>query len=447
MRHTKAIGLLAAMILGVPNGQAQQLKGAIHDQQAAGDTLRLLQARGSDFVAYDSTKVRPDGTFDFKRTYDRTGMYRLARNDSDFVDLVLDAREQLVELEFAALPMQAHINVKRSRENQRLQDLLYVTQETNAILGEVAEQKALLQHTDTLQLNSLDRIKQQAALTQAEFMENLAAEADSSYFAALSVVNKALDLARGESPDEVVQVFNFSDPKWLRSTVYDKAVMTFLRNMVAVSESQFIVAADTLMHLAGGDRDCKAYMLEHLIGLFATYGPEMALQHMIDRYATSPAFTAWLSPEVKQKVEALQRVSVGHTGPEVELNDHGTIRLLSQVAAANRYTALFFYSSTCGHCQEQMPLMKEDYRRYHDRGFEVVGIALDADSAEFLESLRSNAIPWQSYSEFVAWGSQAAKDYQVQATPTIILLDRRMRIVAKPADAEELAELLAELVR
>ena len=93
-----------------------------------------------------------------------------------------------------------------------------------------------------------------------------------------------------------------------------------------------------------------------------------------------------------------------------------------------------------------MPTLKTDYDRYHAKGFQVVGIALDADSADFLTSIKEHEIPWKCYSHFIGWGEPAAKDYLVKATPTFYLLDPKMTIVAKPTDAEELGAKLKELL-
>ncbi|MFT3883920.1 MAG: hypothetical protein QM724_00360 [Flavobacteriales bacterium] len=71
-----------------------------------------------------------------------------------------------------------------------------------------------------------------------------------------------------------------------------------------------------------------------------------------------------------------------------------------------------------------------------------MGLALDADSAEFKERIKESAITWPSYSEFIGWGASSAKAYQVKATPSFYLLDPKLHIVAKPYDAAELGRLL-----
>ena len=436
----------ACACAGTLGVHAQVLQGHVADELAKGRELILFQAQGDAMRPYDSTFVSESGDFRFDRHFRATGFYQLGLNDTDRVNIILDEREPLVDLHFAALPLAGHVQVAASRENKRLQEMLFVLDETSAIREAVREAKARLQPTDTAQLLALDRVRARADSTQEQYLNGLVGDADNSYFAFTYVVDRAVQAAQGQGTMAVVKAINFSDPRLLRSTAYDKAIMVFLRNVHAMNEVQFVPAADTLMALAAGNADCRAHMLEYLVDLFATYGPELALQHMVDRYVVPADDSLAVSPRLRTAVEGLMRVSVGQTAPDVEINENGRRFPLSQLVKANRYTALFFYSSTCGHCHEQMPGLIDDRSQFLDRGFEVMGIALDTDSTEFLASIRENHIPWKCYSEFIGWGSKVAKAFQVKGTPAFYLLDQEMKIVAKPYNAGELGEVLRTLL-
>ncbi len=446
MKNISTFLLTVAVLATASTLQAQQLKGNIADPAAAGKKLVLFQARGASFTEVDSTRITESGDFSFQERFNATGFYQLVLS-KDQVNLVLDAREPLVDLRFEGRPLADHVRVQTSDENKRLWELQYVTKETQAVKAAVADQKSRLLPTDTIELDALDRVEQRAILTQEQYMEELAARAPTSYFAKILRVDHAVQRARGKGPMAVAEVCDFSDPELLRSTAYDNGVMAFIQNLNAVSEVQFSNAADTLMQLASRDTSCKAYMLEHLIDLFATYGPETALQHLIDRYVAPGGGSAAVSPAIRQKVDALLHVSIGRTAPDVELDDDGRKFRLARVVNANSYTVVFFYSSTCEHCHAQMPGLKADLATYRTKGFDVIGIALDADSIDFLRSIRENDIPWKCYSEFNGWGSKAAQAFQVKATPALFLLDRSMKIVAKPEDADALGRVLKDLYR
>lgn len=447
MRATFNSAMAGLACLAFQGLQAQTLIGQFNGDAANGLMLLLLQARGEHMRPVDSTRVAADGTFRFARHFSETGFYQLALHDTDRVNIVLDAREPLVDLRFAAEPLAQHIQVEASAENKRMQEMTYVMDEAESIQEAVRKGKANLKPDDTLHLEALDRVLEKALATRASYLQGLADEAGKSFFAKVLSVDRAVDAARDKGPRAVAAAFNFSDPELLRSTVFDKAVLAFLQSMRPVSEDQFANASDTLMALASGNVDCRSYMLEHLIDLFATYGPERALQHLVDRYVADPKEKVVISPELRTLLDGMLALSVGHTAPDVPLNDNGVDLHLADLVRAHRFTALFFYSSTCEHCHAQVPGLIADRAKYLAKGFDVVGIALDADSAEFLQNIRENAIPWKCFSEFNGWGSQAAKAFLVKGTPAFFLLDEHMKIVAKPENAIELGTVLGKMLR
>lgn len=439
--------VLSLIALSAAALQAQRLSGRFDSTAVAGLPLRLSIAHGEDHRPVDSVRIAANGSFAFPRTLDIPGYYRLELPGSDGFDLILDAKEPKVDLLFSGLPMGPHVTVLASDENKRLWEYKFASRQAQAVQAAAEQQRTMLQPMDTIAIANLDSIIQRAQRVASGHLDRLLAQAPNSLFAKIALADRGLQGAVQKGPMAVAKVFDFSDPELMRSSVYDKAIMVFLQNLNAVNESQFTVAADTLMHLASGNADCKGYMLEHLIDLFGTYGPEAALQHLVDAYYTPEKGGAHMDPEISAKVEKLMLVSVGRTGSDVSLNDHGEVHRLSELAAKSKYTALFFYSSTCSHCHDQMPTLKRDYELFHDKGFNVLGIALDTDSADFLTSRVENAIPWPCYSHFMGWGEEAAKLYQVKATPTFFLLDAKLRIVAKPNDAEELRNTLRALLK
>lgn len=376
----------------------------------------------------------------------QAGFYRLALNDSDHVDLILNPRETRVELEFDSIPLQDHMKVIASDENKRLWEYNYVNKETQAVLTETAARRTKLLPTDTASITALDSADRRAMNLQTNYLDHLVSTAPDSYFAKVLSVDKALAGVRGRGARAVANSCNFSDPALLHSSVYDRGVMAYLQNLNITNDHQILAGTDSLVALASGNPDCKNYMVEHLVDLFATYGPQSALEHVINEFAP-PGSKVPVPPRLKAKVDALMKLAVGHTAPDISLNDHGTEVPLSSLVKPHRYTAIFFYSSTCEHCHAQMPAMKADLARFHDKGFDVVGIALDVDSTDFLKSISENAIPWRCFSEFNGWGAKSAKAFMVSATPTFFLLDDKLKIVAKPTDADELGKTLVDLYR
>ena len=54
--------------------------------------------------------------------------------------------------------------------------------------------------------------------------------------------------------------------------------------------------------------------------------------------------------------------------------------------------------------------------------------------------IETNNLNWINVSDIRGWDGQAAKDYYIYATPTMILIDTEQKIIAKPSDINDLKE-------
>ena len=54
------------------------------------------------------------------------------------------------------------------------------------------------------------------------------------------------------------------------------------------------------------------------------------------------------------------------------------------------------------------------------------------------------SVNWPCYTMVMGWGDPAAKAFNVKATPSMFVIDRAGRIVAKPMDHEELRAFLVK---
>ena len=92
-----------------------------------------------------------------------------------------------------------------------------------------------------------------------------------------------------------------------------------------------------------------------------------------------------------------------------------------------------------------IPELKALYNNPGIPGFEVLAISVDSSASDYSTALAMHATKWINYSELKGWDCQAAEDYSIYATPSMFLLDRNRKILARPVSVSELKAELQKL--
>lgn len=91
-----------------------------------------------------------------------------------------------------------------------------------------------------------------------------------------------------------------------------------------------------------------------------------------------------------------------------------------------------FWATWCPPCVEEVPELVETYEKFHDKGFEIVGISLDKDKSALEKFLKENKMTWPQYFDGGGWENKFAQRFKIQSVPTMWLLDREGKL-ADPA--------------
>jgi len=103
---------------------------------------------------------------------------------------------------------------------------------------------------------------------------------------------------------------------------------------------------------------------------------------------------------------------------------------------------LDFWAVWCGPCLGEIPRIKAVYEKYHDKGFDVIGVSLDEDAAVLREFIKEQEIPWRQIFDGQKWAGHLVQQYGVRGIPAPFLIDREGKVISVKARGSLLDELV-----
>ena len=100
-------------------------------------------------------------------------------------------------------------------------------------------------------------------------------------------------------------------------------------------------------------------------------------------------------------------------------------------ALRGKVVLLDFWATWCGPCRGEVPNVVAAYNKYHDQGFEVVGVSLDQDKDALNQFTAGNGMVWPQYFDGQGWGNSLAGRFGIRSIPQMWLLDKKGRVITK----------------
>ena len=231
---------------------------------------------------------------------------------------------------------------------------------------------------------------------------------------------------------------DFENPLLQSSDFLTDRVMAYVFGMSSYNNEGYKRDIDHLVELMVNTNPSVKVSLLHMIWQrFVNANNETMANYVTDTYLLDLAKEAGY-PQLIEILTAFENNSIGKKAQNFEIpnDENGNSTSLYDLNIADRYL-IVFWSSTCSHCADELPKVKE----LIPENTKVIAFGIEDDAESWKKAI-------ENYPNFInvlglkKWENETVKAYNINATPSFIVLDKDKTIIAKPFDLEALKEAL-----
>lgn len=146
----------------------------------------------------------------------------------------------------------------------------------------------------------------------------------------------------------------------------------------------------------------------------------------------------------KQKVNSLKGTTIGYPAIDFSQADQNG-KNISLSSLKGKVVLVDFWASWCGPCRAENPNVVLAYKKYHNKGFEILGVSFDENKDKWLKAVEKDGLTWPQVSDLKGWQNAAGKIYGVTSIPFNLLLDKEGKILGKGLRGPELEAALVKI--
>ncbi|NPA35936.1 MAG: AhpC/TSA family protein [Chlorobi bacterium] len=147
---------------------------------------------------------------------------------------------------------------------------------------------------------------------------------------------------------------------------------------------------------------------------------------------------------LKEQQDKLSKATaIGSTAPDFMFMDKNG-KKITLSSYKGRYILIDFWASWCKPCRRENPYTVEAYRKFRNKGFEILGISLDDDTNSWKRAIKEDNLTWPQFNDP---DGMVAKIYGINSIPSSFLIDKDGKIIAKNLRGNALIKKLEDIFK
>lgn len=196
----------------------------------------------------------------------------------------------------------------------------------------------------------------------------------------------------------------------------------------------------------------RVYVAEHPTSVIAAHLAYWELVHYVELSALKSIVssldeslnTTFYVQQLKERIKVLERTAVGQPAIDFTMNNPGD-EPVALSSFKGKHLLVDFWASWCMPCRQENPNVVAMYKKYHPKGFDILGVSFDKNRDDWLKAIEEDALTWTHVSDLQGWSNSAGRLYEIRSIPSSLLIDPEGIIIGKNLRGEELKNKLTEI--
>ncbi|MFL5739686.1 MAG: thioredoxin-like domain-containing protein [Flavisolibacter sp.] len=253
---------------------------------------------------------------------------------------------------------------------------------------------------------------------------------------------------------------SFYDDRLARTPFFENRIDKYFEQLVYPSADSVNKELDYMLGYASINEEMQRFLLVKFVNRYLNQKymwEDAVFVHLFERYFSQknyPWLTAAGKKTISDRAYSLMANIMGTPAADVELPDTAG-RKASLYSISAPYVLVTIWDPTCSHCKEIVPKLDSAYHaKWKSMGLQLFGMARETDGkkSDWMSFIHEHHLSDWTHVYYSKEDDQArinagipsyAQLYDVQSFPTLYLLDKDKRIIAKKLTLEQVDEILA----
>lgn len=408
--------------------------------------LMLYGVEGTQQQYISNSKSKEnDFKFEFP-TESEPGVYRLFFDiqNNGFIEILYN--KESISVSFDPLEIDTSASFSMSKENK---------------IYEAYIQSTLRQQTtiDSLQMvyfsseeSDLIKIKYSAAVEELKQSQHSFEEMSKGLMAHEFIISRRNynaeeiwnepDLYMTSTKSHFFDAIDFGNPILRNSSIFIDKVVEYVFYLNDSNDTDTYLelkqrAVDDVMLKVGNHHEVKSELLSSLLYALGGQQEIEMINFIISQYYEKLPIE-YQNERFLTEIDRLITTAIGNEAPEISWIVNGEANKLSEMKGSNEVFIIAFWSTSCSHCLNDIPKLYDFTKDYE--GLQIIAVALEEEREDF-DTMTKEMPQWIHVYGANKWENEIARAYDVNGTPSYFVLDKNLKIIAKPEELEDLQSL------